>query len=93
MTHPILQLLKAAYTAQDAIERMTDLASVEPAAASIGIYAKALLEAAPEHQDAISKIRDERDRGVPTLSELHRLFMAAYVAIYTRLHNTHPAAA
>lgn len=93
MTHPILQLLKAAYQAQDAIERMTDLASVEPAAASIGIYAKALLETAPEHQASISKIRDERGRGVPTLSELHQLFLTSYVAIYTRIHNTHPAAA
>ncbi|HWQ10157.1 MAG TPA: hypothetical protein VN436_13645 [Holophaga sp.] len=93
MTSPILQLLQAAYMAQDAIERMTDPQSIWAASSALGIYAKALMEAPPQHQAAISKIRDERDRGVPTLSELHQLFLATYVAIYIRIHNTNPAAA
>lgn len=93
MNHPVIKLLQAAYTAQDAIETMTSIAAVEPALASLGTYAKALMEAAPEHQETLSRIKDDRERGVPTLSELQRLYLAAYVALYTRLHNTQPAAA
>ena len=93
MKHPIILLLQAAYTAQDAIERMQDPSSIQTANAALGAYAQALLEVAPAHQLTLTQIRDERERGVPTLSELHRDYLAAYISTYSRIHNAQPAAA
>jgi len=93
MNHPVISMLQAAYTAQEAIDRMQDLHSIDVAQAALGAYARVLMEVAPEHQVTLSLIRDERERGVPTLSDLHKAYLSNYISIYTRIHNTQPAAA
>lgn len=93
MNAPLLQLLQAAYTAQAAIERMQNLADMLQANSDLGAYAKALMEAPPDLQDALCRIHVGPNEGVPRLQDLQQGFHAAYVALYSRIHNTQPAAA
>ena len=90
---PVVQALVAAYMAQDAIERMHDATSIESATAALGYYALVLMKTSPEHHQTVSCIRDEMERAVPTLTELHQRYLSVWSSLYVQIHSTKPAAA
>jgi len=93
MTARILPVIFTAFTTRDAIERMHDQTSAVFAQRSLGEYARLLLETGPEDQERVAQILDDQEGPVPTLTDLHQRYLAAWANLYTRIHATKALAA